>query len=137
MDIFCGYFIRASSARGKNEFPSQLSIEKLPGRTSRCFDHGLAGRPCFQLDRWGDTYSILLIKYQCAKPMMKVNVALYGSLARFGGGRYVAQVDVELKDGAGKADLLSQLCIPEKERGYLFINAMLCEVPFLSTGANE
>ena len=69
--------------------------------------------------------------------MLKVNVSLYGSLARFGGGRYVAQIDVELKDGAGKADLLSQLGIPEEERGYLFINAMLCEVPGLSTGANE
>ena len=69
--------------------------------------------------------------------MMKINVFLYGSLARFGSGRYVAQMAVELKDGAGKADLLSQLGIPENERGYLFINAVLCEVPGLSTEANE
>jgi len=71
------------------------------------------------------------------KSMLKVNVSLYGSVARFGGGRYVAQIDVELEDGAGKADLLSQLGIPDEERGYLFINAMLCEVPGLSTEANE
>lgn len=68
---------------------------------------------------------------------MRINVSLYGSLARFGGGRYVAQFDVELEDGAGKADLVRQLSIPEEERGYLFINAMLCEVPGVSTGANE
>jgi hypothetical protein len=69
--------------------------------------------------------------------MIKVNVSLYGSLARFGGGRYVAQFDVELEDGAGKAELVRQLGIPEDERGYLFINALLCEVPGVSTGANE
>lgn len=69
--------------------------------------------------------------------MIKVNVSLYGSLARFGSGRHVAQLDVELADGSGKADLLNQLGIPLKERGYLFINAKLCEVPGLSTGANE
>ncbi|MEW6405133.1 MAG: MoaD/ThiS family protein [Chloroflexota bacterium] len=68
---------------------------------------------------------------------MRINVSLYGSLARFGGGRYVAQFDVELEDGVGKADLVCQLQIPEDERGYLFINAMLCEVPGVSTGANE
>ncbi|MFZ5859018.1 MAG: MoaD/ThiS family protein [Chloroflexota bacterium] len=69
--------------------------------------------------------------------MIKVNISLYGSLARFGGGKHVAQMDVELPDGSGKADLLGQLGIPEEERGYLFLNAMLCEVPGLSTGANE
>jgi hypothetical protein len=69
--------------------------------------------------------------------MIKVNVSLYGSLARFGGGRYVAQKDIELADGSGKSEVLKQLGIPEEERGYLFINAMLCEVPGLSTGANE
>lgn len=69
--------------------------------------------------------------------MIKVNVSLYGSLARFGGGRYVSQVFVDLEPGSGKADLLSYLGIPENERGYLFINAVLCEVPGISTGANE
>lgn len=69
--------------------------------------------------------------------MIKINVSLYGSLSRFGGGRHVAQLDIELEQGAGKAELLHQLGIPENERGYLFINAMLCEVPGISTGANE
>lgn len=69
--------------------------------------------------------------------MIKINTNLYGSLARFGGGKYVAQVDVELIPGSGKIELLNFLGIPENERGYLFINAVLCEVPGISTGANE
>lgn len=68
---------------------------------------------------------------------MVVNVSLYGSLARFGGGRHVAQVNIELESNSGKQDLIKQLGIPEDERGYLFINAVLCEVPGISTGANE
>jgi hypothetical protein len=69
--------------------------------------------------------------------MLKVNVSLYGSLARFGGGRHVAQINLELETDSGKAELLNQLGIPEEERGYLFINAVLCEVPGMSTGSNE
>ena len=69
--------------------------------------------------------------------MINVNVSLYGSLARFAGGHHVAQVNVELGLNAGKAELLTHLGIPENERGYLFINAVLCEVPGISTGANE
>ena len=69
--------------------------------------------------------------------MINVNVSLYGSLARFGGGRHVAQINVELEANSGKLDLLTHLSIPEKERGYLFINAVLCEVPGIRTGANE
>ena len=69
--------------------------------------------------------------------MIHVNVSLYGSLARFGGGHHVAQVNVELEPNSGKAELVDRLGIPEKERGYLFINAVLCEVPGISTGANE
>ena len=69
--------------------------------------------------------------------MIHVNVSLYGSLARFGGGRYVAQVNIKLEPNSGKAELLKHLGVPEDERGYLFINAVLCEVPGISTGANE
>lgn len=69
--------------------------------------------------------------------MIRVNVSLYGSLARFGGGHHVAQVDIDLEPNSGKAELLDRLNIPENERGYLFINAVLCEVPGISTGANE
>lgn len=68
---------------------------------------------------------------------IKVNVSLYGSLARFGGGHYVAQVTVELEPGAKKSDLLACLEIPERERGYLFINGVLCDVPGLATTSTQ
>lgn len=71
------------------------------------------------------------------KKTVRVSVSLYGSLARFGGGRHVAQVSVELAPGSGKIELLNYLGIPGNERGYLFINAVLCEVPGISTSANE
>lgn len=66
-----------------------------------------------------------------------IHVFLYGSLARFGGKRYVAQLDVELKPDSGKMELLAQIGIPKEERGYLFINAVLCEVPGMESGSNE
>jgi hypothetical protein len=68
---------------------------------------------------------------------MKVNVFLYGSLARFGAGKHVAQMSAELEPNSGKVELLNRLGIPKEERGYLFINAVLCEVPGMETGANE
>jgi hypothetical protein len=64
---------------------------------------------------------------------IQVNVSLYGSLARIAGGRYVGQTTVELRAGACKKDLLAQLGIPAEEKGYLFINAVLCDVPGLTT----
>jgi hypothetical protein len=64
-----------------------------------------------------------------------IHVSLYGAIARFGGGRFVAQVTVELEPGARVSDLVERLGIPTDERGYVFVNAVLCEVPGLSTGA--
>ena len=68
---------------------------------------------------------------------MKVNVSLYGSLARYHGGRHVAVLEVELPAGACKADLVAALQIPEEERGYLFINAVLCDVPGITSGNGQ
>jgi hypothetical protein len=68
---------------------------------------------------------------------IRVTTALYGSIARYGQGRHVAQVEACLDPGAHVADLLARLGIPEAERGYLFVNAVLCEVPGLSTGQGE
>lgn len=68
---------------------------------------------------------------------IKVNVSLYGSIARFGNGKHVAQVDIDLEPGTRVPELLSKLGIPEDERGYLFINAVLSEVPGLATSPGE
>ena len=62
-----------------------------------------------------------------------VNVSLYGSIARFGNGLNVAQINVELEPGSYKSNLLAKLGIPDDERGYVFINSILCDVPGLTT----
>jgi hypothetical protein len=46
-------------------------------------------------------------------------------------------MSVDLEPASGKRELLNLLGIPNEERGYLFINAVLCEVPGMETGANE
>jgi hypothetical protein len=68
---------------------------------------------------------------------IQVNVNLYGAIARFGNGKHVAQLKVELEPGTYKSDLLKKLGIPESERGYTFINAVLCDVPGLVTESDE
>ncbi len=68
---------------------------------------------------------------------IRVNVSLYGSLARYHGGKHVANAEVTLDEGSTKADLLAFFGIPEHERGYLFINAVLCDVPGLITGEGQ
>lgn len=62
---------------------------------------------------------------------IKVNVALYGSLAKRANKLHVAQFDVELEAGSTNKDLMGQLEIQKSERSYLFINAVLYDVPGL------
>lgn len=66
-------------------------------------------------------------------PTINIHVSLYGSLARLGGGHHIAERVVELPYGACKADLLTELGVPPEERGYLFINAVLSDLPGLET----
>lgn len=68
---------------------------------------------------------------------IKIDTALYGPLAEYGGGKYVAQIDVELETGSQIQDLLRNLGIPHDEKGYLFINAVLCDAPGLSASLLE
>ncbi len=44
---------------------------------------------------------------------------------------------MDVPEGTCKADLLHEIGIPEGERGYLFINAVLCDVPGLNTGNGQ
>lgn len=66
-----------------------------------------------------------------------INVRLYGSIARHAGGKHVAQLEVEVYPGTSKTGLLAQIGIPEQERGYMFINSVLCDVPGLVTERKE
>ena len=66
-----------------------------------------------------------------------VDLALYGTLSRLGGGRHVAQIKVGLPTGARMADLLALVGGPDEERGYSFINAVLCSAPGLLVDHDE
>lgn len=66
-----------------------------------------------------------------------VDVALYGPLARHLGGRHVAQRDVQLEPGARVGDLLEYLGIAAEEKGFVFLNAVLCDVPGLDVSRGE
>jgi len=68
---------------------------------------------------------------------IQVQVSLYGSLARYRGGRHVAMANISLPVGATKGDLMVEMGISNQEKGYLFINAVLCDVPGLSTGEGQ
>ena len=68
---------------------------------------------------------------------IKIDTALYGPLAEYGGGKYIAQIDLELELGSQIQDLLRNLGIPQNEKGYLFINAVLCDAPGLSASLPE
>ena len=68
-------------------------------------------------------------KPQIDKRQISVDVALYGSLAKYGGGKHVAQIKVNLDGYACMGDLLEHLKIPPDERGFTFINAVLCAMP--------
>lgn len=64
--------------------------------------------------------------------MIKVEVWLYGPLARYGGeadrGSY-AQLHVELPDGSTLGELVQRLGIPSGERGITFLNGNLAALP--------
>lgn len=62
---------------------------------------------------------------------------MYGSLASRLGKRYVASEEIELPAGSTVADLLHHLHIENNERGYVFINSVLCDVPGLSAGNDQ
>lgn len=70
-------------------------------------------------------------------PPIKVNVSVYGSIAHKLGGSHVAQRDVELPPDSTKDDLLAYLGITHPERSYIFINAVLCDLPGLITDGSE
>lgn len=63
-----------------------------------------------------------------------LDVWLYGTLARFGGGKQqlsFANLRITLPDGSTMADLLARLRIPTEERGVTFINGQLSAMPGL------
>jgi len=68
---------------------------------------------------------------------IQVDLNLYGTLAAFAGGKYIAQKKVSLHEGAVIRDLMDLLAIPYDQKSYLFINAVLCDVPGLLASLGE
>lgn len=65
--------------------------------------------------------------------LIKIDVNLYGSISSYYGGKHIAQITLDMPSGVTKGELLAHLGIPDAERGYLFINAVLFDVPGLIT----
>jgi hypothetical protein len=66
-----------------------------------------------------------------------VDVALYGTIARYAGGRYIKRVQIELNQDGTLGDVYESLGIPAEERGYIFLNSVLADVPGMSVSVNE
>ncbi len=67
--------------------------------------------------------------------MIKIELWLYGPLARYGGpasqGSH-ARLDMELPAGSTLRDLVAQLELPLEEKGITFINRQLSDMPGLA-----
>ncbi len=60
---------------------------------------------------------------------MRVEVWLYGPIAKYGGGEHYAKVELDLPEGATLKEALEKLGIPLEERGITFINSQLSAMP--------
>jgi molybdopterin converting factor small subunit len=70
-------------------------------------------------------------KHRLTDRRIQIEVAFYGPIARFAGGQHLATLNLDLTEGATVGQLLDRYGIPEGETGYVFVNAILCDVPGL------
>ena len=68
---------------------------------------------------------------------IKITLSLYGSLAKFAGGKYIAQKVIELEENATIRDLMDSFEIPYDQKSYLFINNILSDMPGLNASLDE
>lgn len=62
---------------------------------------------------------------------MLVDVAIYGTLAHLLGGKFVATREITLPENAKVKKLYAQIGIPPEKTTYVFINAILSDMPGL------
>ena len=62
----------------------------------------------------------------------KVNATIYGDLSKYFGGKHIAIVDLEMPAASTLGDLLAELEIPMAETSFIFLDAVLCDVPGLT-----
>ncbi|MBT3190776.1 MAG: MoaD/ThiS family protein [Anaerolineae bacterium] len=68
---------------------------------------------------------------------IQITLTLYGPLAKFAGGKYIAQKAVELEEHKTIRDLMDKFEIPYDQKSYLFINNILSDMPGLNASLNE
>lgn len=68
---------------------------------------------------------------------IEVNLTLYGPLASYANGKHIAAMKLSLESGSCLQDLLDHFGIRSEEKSYVFINAVLCDVPGLSASLGE
>ncbi len=68
---------------------------------------------------------------------IQITLTLYGPLAKFAGGKYIAQKSVELKEKRRVRDLMDKFEIPYDQKSYLFINNILSDMPGLNASLDE
>lgn len=61
-----------------------------------------------------------------------VDVSLYGPVARAAGGHHIATQSMRMVAESRMGDLTARLGIDGSEIGYVFVNAVLCDVPGLN-----
>jgi hypothetical protein len=61
-----------------------------------------------------------------------VDVALYGPVARAAGGHHIATRSMRLTAASTMGDLTAHLGLDGGDIGYVFVNAVLCDVPGLN-----
>ncbi len=69
--------------------------------------------------------------------MPTINVTLYGDIAQYGSGKQLATLDLDLPQDANIGLLLERIRLPSEERGYLFVNSVLHDVPGLNASHND
>ena len=68
---------------------------------------------------------------------INVTLTLYGPLAKYAGGKYIAQKNVELEANATVRGLMDSFEIPYDQKSYLFINNILSDMPGLNASLDE
>ena len=68
---------------------------------------------------------------------IKVVFTLYGPIAEYAGGKYIAQKDIELEVNTTIRDLMDRFKIPYDQKSYLFINNILSDMPGLNASLDE
>lgn len=69
--------------------------------------------------------------------MDKIDIALYGPIAEALGGKHIAKQDLEIEPGTTLGEVMDRLGVDPDQRGYVFINSILCDVPGLFASRDQ